>query len=161
MLQDMVSWNVRGRTQEQSQTLFPFLAPDILQNNLLDSFSRSSTTTFWQRVHVGLGWCLIWFQEQLTSKGVWAVHWQMLGLFCPCSVIYCSPISNCYTCPARVKSGRTKADCQTRRGFECLNIVQGGTTPGTCKPRHLQLWNLWDFTPKVCKELQCRGDNSI
>lgn len=36
VLQDMVSWNVRGRRQEQSQTLFP-------QNNLWDGFSRAST----------------------------------------------------------------------------------------------------------------------
>lgn len=48
------------------------------------------------------------FQEQLPSQGVWVVHRQMLGLLCPCSVIYCSYVSNCYTCPARL-IGRNKS----------------------------------------------------
>lgn len=112
VLQDMVSWNVRGRRQEQSQTLFP-------QNNLWDGFSRASTAISWQRMYLGLGWCLTSFQEQITSKGcaqtsdlpllcyLLQLHFQLLLVPCTCLV------------------GQNKTACQTKRGLECLNIVQG------------------------------------
>lgn len=109
-----------------------------------------------------LGWLFPGFHGQLPtmwdqpdgSSGLQnssAARERGLGLLCPGSVLHCSSISGSSTCPARVWSGRAKAQfCQTKRGFERLDIIQGGDT----NPRQMQVWNLWGFAPRVCVEVK-------